>query len=365
MTSSSVITGGWSSSASDAYPGWSSSESPYVPTATKSSPLAAGPTEAALEYLEQEDAPWNLVRVSERDLDADQPYIYDARGGHGVTVYVVDDGIAIHNTEFEGRAKRGWSALTEGDGSSGKGNETTTLASSATKKKHVDPLDGGGHGTHVAGLIGGKTYGVAKNVTLVSVQVLNANGKGTVSSLLGGIQWIMEQEKNRTHPALINMSLGLSKKGDGAKALAQVINAAVDAGLPVIAAAGNSASDACDVTPAGNDQVYTVGSTDRDDAMDPYSCYGKCVNMLAPGFDIKSAYIGKKGATATMSGSSMAAPHVSGVAALLLPDLRDPSPKALYKALDKIATRGKVTDLPDKKTPNKLLFNGQHKTEKR
>lgn len=132
----------------------------------------------------------------------------------------------------------------------------------------------------------------------------------------------------------------------------------------MIAAAGNSASDACQITPAGNSKVFTVGTTTQDDEMDSQSCYGKCVDILAPGYDVSSTYIGAKDATATMSGSSMAAPHVSGVAALLLQRLQDPTPDNLYQLLTDLATRDKISGIPDKKTPNALLFNGQQKTVK-
>lgn len=135
----------------------------------------------------------------------------------------------------------------------------------------------------MAGIIGGKHYGVAKNVSLVSVQVLNAAGRGTVSNILGGLQWIMEKEKEKRRPVIINMSLGLPKTAPGASALDQAVTAAVEAGLPIITAAGNSGSDACNVVPGGNELVYNVGTTDSKDQMDPLSCYGKCVNVLAPG----------------------------------------------------------------------------------
>ncbi|KAI8148497.1 peptidase S8/S53 domain-containing protein [Fennellomyces sp. T-0311] len=353
--------------------GWTSYISPTTTsndeTATATTTAAAGVlTEAAVEeeaeisYIEQANAQWNLVRISQRDNNSTQPYIYDSRGGAGVTVYVVDDGLAVNHEDFEGRATRGYSAFSDQSTTSSGGNSTESFGSSA--QLGSDPLDGGGHGTHVAGIIGGKTYGVAKNVSLVSVQVLRGDGKGTVSSLLGGIQWIMEQEKDRKRPVVINMSLGLPESSGGAQALNEAVASAVDAGLPVIAAAGNSASNACKISPAGNRKVFAVGSTGSDDKMDPYSCYGRCVDILAPGFDITSTYIGENDATATMSGTSMAAPHVAGVAALLLPGLEEGiAPSKLYREIKKISTPRKVTDIPDWLTPNKLLFNGQEKTE--
>ncbi|KAI9253944.1 peptidase S8/S53 domain-containing protein [Phascolomyces articulosus] len=352
-------TEGWSSYISAST---SSAQDEASATTTTAASSAAQTAESGPTYIEQENAQWNLVRISQRDRDSSKPYIYDSRGGAGVTVYVVDDGVAVNHKDFGGRAKRGYSAYTDENVKSD-GNSTKSFGSSA-QLQNTDPLDGGGHGTHVAGIIGGKEYGVAKNVDIVSVQVLRADGKGTVSSLLGGIQWIMEQEKNRTRPVVINMSLGLPESSAGAQALNDAVSAAVEAGLPVFAAAGNSASDACKISPAGNSDVYTVGSVDSDDKMDPYSCYGRCVDVLAPGFDITSTYIGSKDATATMSGSSMAAPHVAGVAALLLPSLdEDIKPTALYKEITKLTTRRKIDDIPDWLTPNRLVFNGQEKEE--
>ncbi|KAG2219946.1 hypothetical protein INT45_010460 [Circinella minor] len=314
-------------------------------------------------YIEQPNAQWNLARISQQESNLTQPYIYDSRGGAGVTVYVVDDGVAVNHRDFEGRAKHGYSAYSNGkSGSSKKGSKTF---GNSSQLKAKDPLDGGGHGTHVSGIIGGKQYGVAKNVSIVSVKVLSNEGQGTVSNLLGGIEWIINQEKNQTRPVLINMSLGMPDSSPGAKALNDAISAAVEAGIPVFVAAGNSGSDACKIVPAGNSDVYTVGSVNKKDTFDDYSCYGKCVDILAPGKDITSAYIGGKNAKETMSGTSMASPHVAGVAALLLPGLEQGiKPKDLYSAITKISTSNKIDAIPNFVTPNKLLFNGQQKTEK-
>ncbi|CDH58451.1 peptidase s8 s53 subtilisin kexin sedolisin [Lichtheimia corymbifera JMRC:FSU:9682] len=326
------------------------------PTATHTS-TTKGHKNDTITYIkmpEKPEAPWNLVRISQRELDLEQPYTTDSLSGAGVTVYIIDDGLAIHNEDFEKRASYGWSAVANRTSTK---NMTRKSTSSAGGGKNSDPRDGGGHGTHVAGIIGGKHYGVAKNVTLVGVQVLQPNGKGSVSNFLGGINWVVEQEKNQTRPVLINLSLGLPKENVRAKTLAQAVEAAVKAGIPVIAAAGNSAIDACDIVPANSKNVFTVGSTTQDDELDVQSCYGACVDVLAPGFDITSTYIGESDSTATMSGTSMSAPHVSGVAAMVLPYLDNPTPKELYKVLRNMATRNKISGIPDKKTPNALLYN--------
>lgn len=221
--------------------GWSST---ILPTSTDSShksqptKVMASDNDDDIKYLEQSgsDTPWNLIRISERSKNYSLPYIYDEIAGYaiiryiwivtnlpndcldsqGVTVYVVDDGINIKHKDFEGRAKYGWSFTSKmADG----GNKTTSSYGSSSQNTTDNAQDGGGHGTHVAGIIAGKHYGVAKKANLVSVQVLNANGKGTISSLLGGVQWIMQQAQNKTSPIVINMSLGVPKTTSGAKAL--------------------------------------------------------------------------------------------------------------------------------------------------
>ncbi|KAI8391026.1 peptidase S8/S53 domain-containing protein [Radiomyces spectabilis] len=301
----------------------------------KSSKPSLKTASSSLSLLQQKNAPWNLVRISQHARSLNKPYIYDSNGGSGVEVYIIDDGLAIHHKDFHGRAKWGWSAF---------------------GKVNSQQRDGGGHGTHVAGIIGGTQYGVAKNVSMIAVQVLDENGRGTISNLLGGIQWVMKQVKKQPKSVLINMSLGMPKSGGNGKVLNDAVTAAVKAGIPIIAAAGNSASDACDIIPAGNPNVFAVAALDKNDRMDPKSCYGTCVQMLAPGVNVKSDYIGSKAATTTMSGSSMAAPHVTGVAALLLPHMDHPTPKLLYKALTDIATMKKAKNVQSK-TPNAIVFN--------
>ncbi|KAG2212810.1 hypothetical protein INT45_009566, partial [Circinella minor] len=281
------------------------------------------------DYLEQTGAEWNLARISHRESALTAPYIYDSRGGSGVTVYVVDDGCNINHNDFGGRAKHGYSAF---------GNQ--------------DPLEGGGHGTHVSGIIGGSKYGVAKNVNIVSVKVLSAEGSGTLSNVISGIEYVVNQERASNRPVVVNMSLGAPSSTSGADTLNNAIAAAVQAGIPVVVAAGNSASDACQMVPANNGYVMTVGSVNKQDTFDDFSCYGQCVDILAPGRDITSTYIGGTNAITTMSGTSMASPHVAGVAALLLPNL----------VLD-ITTKNKIGAIRDGATPNSLLFNGQKKTE--
>ncbi|OAC98735.1 hypothetical protein MUCCIDRAFT_43544, partial [Mucor lusitanicus CBS 277.49] len=280
---------------------------------------------------------WNLARISEHKRALTKPYIYDTTAGSGTYVYVIDDGMNVNHKDFGGRAKWGWSAY-----------------------KGASPL-GEGHGTHVAGIIGSKTYGVAKKTNLIAVQVLNDEGTGSISSLLAGLQWVTTHAKSHKGKAIINMSLGMEVAGTASsaiKAFNAAISAVVDSGVPLIAAAGNWGDDSCGILPAGNPDVYTVAASDKNDKFAYYSSWGKCVSIIAPGTDIKSTFIDSNTSTEVLSGTSMASPHVAGVAALLINKLDNPTPANLYKELTKLATKNAITSVV-KNTPNVLLFNGQ------
>ncbi|KAI8989579.1 peptidase S8/S53 domain-containing protein [Pilobolus umbonatus] len=291
-------------------------------------------------YAKQNDAPWNLVRISQRDRDYNDPYIYNEDAGSNAYVYVVDDGLNIHHTDFGGRASWGWSSYSG-----------------------VSPL-GDGHGTHVAGIIASAQYGVAKKANIIAVQVLNEEGNGSITSLLAGLQWVSNHAKKHKGRALINMSLGMQLGGEMTaqiKSFDQAVTAIVNEGIPLIAAAGNWNCDACDVLPASNKNVLTVGATDRFDSMSGYSCFGSCVNILAPGDDIKSTYINSNYSTTILSGTSMATPHVSGVAALLISTMENATPAKVYQAINQLASKNLIKSV-SKGTPNLLLFNGQQMT---
>ncbi|CEG81701.1 hypothetical protein RMATCC62417_15866 [Rhizopus microsporus] len=307
-------------------------------TTTSSSATPTKNVVSSSDYAKQANAEWNLIRISQHKRNLAQPYIYNAKAGSDAYVYVIDDGMNIGHVEFEGRASWGWSAY---DGAS--------------------PL-GEGHGTHVAGIIGGKTYGVAKKANLIAVQVLNESGKGSISSLLSGLQWVTTHAKDHQGKAVINMSLGMKTAGvtDSAlSALNKAIDAVVASGVPLFAAAGNWGTvDACDVLPAGNKNVYTVGATDKNDAMTDFSSYGKCVQILAPGDNILSSYIESKTSTIRMSGTSMASPHAAGVAALLIGQINNATPAKVYNEVTTLATKGVISSISHD-TVNRLLFNGQ------
>jgi len=241
--------------------------------------------------ITQQNAVWGLDRLSERllDLTDASAYIYESKAGSGVTSYIVDTGIRISHTEFGGRAT--WGA-----------NFVDT-----------DDTDCNGHGTHVAGTVAGKTYGVAKGADVVAVKVLNCAGSGTWSGVISGIEFVATKGKK---PGNANLSLG----GGKSSAINDAIAAAVDAGFPFIVAAGNDDADACNVSPASEPSAITVGATELGDNVDArsyFSNYGTCVDIFAPGSLITSAWYTSDVATNRISGTSMAAPHVAGLASLI------------------------------------------------
>jgi len=220
------------------------------------------------------------------------PYFYDESAGEGQVVYVIDTGVNIEHEEFEGRAKWG-----------------KTMISGAKD------TDGQGHGTHVAGTVAGKTYGVAKKATVIAVKVLGDNGFGSNSDVIAGVNWVADEVKKSGKKAIVNMSLG----GSYSRALNNaVIQAIKEAGLIFVVAAGNDDINAEYASPASVAEAITVGSTAEDDTRSYFSNYGRVVDVFAPGNNITSAWIGSKSATNTISGTSMAAPHVAGLAAYLL-----------------------------------------------
>ncbi|MFD0270358.1 S8 family peptidase [Streptomyces sp. NPDC127106] len=299
-------------------------------TAARAAALAADPRVASVEpdaefriSGAQSPAPWPLDRIDQQDLPLDDSYTY--RGtGRGVTAYVVDSGINTLHEEFGGRARAGYNGV--------------FLEGAA---------DCNGHGTHVAGTLGGSVYGVAKEVSLVGVKVANCRGEATLSSILGGLEWVVKDAaKAPSTPAVANMSMG----GTRSYALDAAVARAVSAGITFTAAAGNSAANACTGSPSGAPAALTVGATDSADRWAPFSDYGSCVDLSAPGVSVVSAWKGSTTALARASGTSMAAPHVAGVAALLLSEGLAggtvKTPAAVSDALLRGAVRGRITGAP-------------------
>jgi subtilisin family serine protease len=242
-------------------------------------------------------------------------------------VYIVDTGIRFSHNDFGGRAVTGYDAV---DGGSAD--------------------DCNGHGTHVAGTVGGSTYGVAKGVTLVGVRVLNCSGSGTNSGVIAGVNWVASDHQTGA-PAVANMSLG----GSVSSALDTAVNNAINDGVTFAVAAGNSNRNACNYSPARVAAAITVGATTSTDARASYSNYGSCLDLFAPGSSITSAWYTSNTATNTISGTSMATPHVAGVAALYLKGNPGASPATVRDAIVNNATTGKVTK-PGTSSPNRLLF---------
>ena len=282
----------------------------------------------------QADPTWGLDRVDQALLPLDRSYAY-ATTAPGVRAYIVDTGILATHADLGGRVLPGATAIGDGRG--------------------TDDCDG--HGTHVAGTVGGARYGVAKAVDLVPVRVLDCNGSGTWSGVIAGLDWIASTHPAGT-PGVVNMSLG-----GGANASVDAAVASVHAaGLTVVVAAGNSATDACTTSPARAPEAITVGATTSSDARASFSNFGPCVDLFAPGASITSAWIGSTTATRTISGTSMAAPHVAGAVALLLALESGLIPSAVAERIAATATPGVLSDVRTG-SPNLLLRTPDATTE--
>ncbi|CAI6090151.1 unnamed protein product [Clonostachys chloroleuca] len=238
----------------------------------------------------QQNAPWGISRLSSK-TPGSTTYNYDPSAGEGTCVYVLDTGIAIAHPEFEGRAT--WAANFAGDG---------------------QKVDGVGHGTHCAGTIGSKTYGVAKKTQLFAVKVLGNDGSGTNSGVLAGMEWVVKNANKSKCPKGIVASMSLG--GGFSQAMNDAAAAIVDAGIFLAVAAGNDAANAAQTSPASEPKVCTVGASDVNDRIAEFSNFGKVVDVFAPGVGILSTIPG--GRTEKMSGTSMATPHIAGLAAYLL-----------------------------------------------
>jgi len=279
-------------------------------------------TDGTMEPLAEANATWGLDRIDQRPLPLNTSYTYDATG-NGVTAYIVDTGIRYTHSEFGGRASFGYDVF-YGDGS-----------------------DCNGHGTHVAGTVGGAQYGVAKGVKLVSVRVLDCNASGAVSGVVAGLDWIA---KNRVRPGVANMSIG----GGVSSTLDNAVENLFRAGIVTAVAAGNASADACTSSPARAPNAMTVGATDAADGRAGFSNYGSCVDWFAPGVSITSSYSYDDDAIATLSGTSMASPHTAGAAALYLERNPGATPQQVRDGLFNQTTKGVVISAAS--TNNHLLY---------
>jgi subtilisin family serine protease len=297
--------------------------------------LAADP---AVAYVEQDrqvritgtqtsPPSWGLDRIDQRDLPLSKTYSYPSTAAT-VTAYVIDTGVRLTHSDLTGRARSGYDFID---------NDT-------------DATDCQGHGTHVAGTIAGTSHGVAKAAQIVAVRVLDCQGSGSYSAIIAGVDWVT---KNAVKPAVANMSLG----GGTSTALDNAVRTSIASGVSYAVAAGNDNVDACTKSPADTAEAITVAATDPADARASFSNYGSCVDIFAPGVNIVSSANSSNTATATMSGTSMATPHVAGAAALVLAANPTATPTQVRDTLVSAATTGKITS-PGTGSPNTLLHTG-------
>lgn len=276
---------------------------------------------------------WGLDRIDQRALPLNQSYTYPDSAGQGVTAYVIDTGVRITHSDFGGRASYGYDAID---------NDNTAQ-------------DGHGHGTHVAGTVAGNAYGVAKKAKIVGVRVLNNSGSGTTAQVVAGIDWVT---RNAVKPAVANMSLG----GGADSALDTAVRNSIASGITYAIAAGNDGANASNSSPARVTEAITVGWSNNNDARNTYSNYGSVLDLFAPGNGITSAWNSSDTATNTISGTSMATPHVAGAAAIYVGQNPSATPAQVSTALTTAATPNVITN-PGTGSPNRLLYVGGGDTQ--
>ncbi|MDX3745829.1 S8 family peptidase [Streptomyces sp. AK08-02] len=294
--------------------------------------LAADPAVATVEQNQtvhvdatQTSAPWGLDRIDQAALPLSGTYTYPDTAGAGVTAYVIDTGVRITHSQISGRATNGYDAV-DGDNVA---------------------QDGNGHGTHVATTIAGSTYGVAKAAKIVAVRVLDNAGSGTTAGVIAGIDWVTA---NHSGPSVANLSLG----GGASTSLDTAVSNSIASGVTYAVAAGNSSANASSYSPARVAAAITVGATTSTDARASYSNYGSVLDIFAPGSSITAGWNTSDTATNTISGTSMATPHVAGAAAVYLAGHTSATPAQVATALTGGATTGVVTS-PGSGSPNRLL----------
>jgi len=297
--------------------------------------LAALRNNPNVDYIEQDQtvalsadetpATWGIDRVDQRLLPVNSTYHYDYTGA-GVNAFIIDTGIRADHVEFTGRVLAGFSAVSDSNGTN----------------------DCNGHGTHVSGTVGGTVYGIAKEVSLIPVRVLNCQGSGTWSGVIAGIDWVAN---NALRPAVANMSLG----GGFSASVNSAVAGAVSKGVTMMVAAGNDNANACNYSPSSEPSAVTVGATTSTDARASFSNFGTCVDIFAPGNLITSAWNTSSTATNTISGTSMATPHVTGAAALMAQANPGATPAVIASMLTGNATPNRVTSAGTG-SPNLLLY---------
>lgn len=277
--------------------------------------------------ISQAPPSYGLDRLDQRDLPLDDDFTVDSLA-ENVTAFVIDTGVDADHSTFGGRVVGGFDAI-DGDG---------------------DPDDLNGHGTHVAGTIGGSEFGVAKGIKIVPVRVLDEDGDGSTAGVIAGIEWVVS---NLDGPSVANMSLG----GPRDDALDEAVRGAIRAGVTFAVAAGNEGEDAGETSPARVAEAITVAASDAEDNQAVFSNFGPIVDLYAPGVDITSSFIGGVDETATISGTSMATPHVTGAAALILAADPEATPARVARELVRASTKNRIQNTSPG-TPNRLLFTG-------
>ncbi|MEV0321859.1 S8 family peptidase [Streptomyces sp. NPDC050658] len=303
-------------------------------SSTEAKRLAADPAVTTVEQnrtvratATQTNPPWGLDRIGQTSLPLSGTYTYPDSAGSGVTAYVIDTGVRVTHSDLGGRAVNGYDAV-DGDSTA---------------------QDGNGHGTHVATTIAGTTYGVAKKAKIVAVRVLDNNGDGTTAGVIAGIDWVTSNHSSGA-PAVANMSLG----SGASTSMDNAVKNSIADGITYAVAAGNSGTDASNTSPARVSAALTVGATDGSDVRASFSNYGSSLDMFAPGVKIPAGWHTSDTATNTISGTSMASPHVAGAAVLYLAGHTSATPPQVASALVNGATNGKVSS-PGAGSPNRLL----------
>ena len=307
------------------------------------SDLAALRRDSRVDYVEadrlmqaqwaQTGATWGLDRIDQRLLPLNSTFSY-TRTGAGVTAYIIDTGLRPSHADFGTRAVA---------------DQDFVDPANPNGPYYNDGKDCNGHGTHVAGTVGGASYGVAKTVSLVGVRVLDCDGYGLISEIVAGVDWVT---RTAAKPAVANMSLG----GGGSTALDSAVSRSIAAGITYAVAAGNEHRDACGFSPARVGAAITVAASDRNDRRPHFSNYGSCVDWFSPGVGITSGWFTSDSAAATLDGTSMASPHTAGAAAQYLEAYPAASPAAVRSALYAQATKTRIGN--SRTTNNHLLYTG-------